>query len=78
MIVPGVLMIARLVVAAMCLLCFGAEASAADEAVEEAAIREVIARMEAAWNRGDFHGYMEGFASVLHDAGWRDRRAVWR
>ncbi len=27
----------------------------------DAAIRAVIARMEAAWNRGDFHGYMEGF-----------------
>ncbi len=24
-------------------------------------IRAVIARMEAAWNRGDFHGYMDGF-----------------
>ena len=28
---------------------------------ETAAIRAVIARMEAAWNRGDFRGYMEGF-----------------
>ncbi|HEV2746992.1 MAG TPA: nuclear transport factor 2 family protein [Allosphingosinicella sp.] len=28
---------------------------------EKAAIRQVIARMEAAWNRGDFRGYMEGF-----------------
>ena len=27
----------------------------------DAEIRAVIARMEAAWNRGDFHGYMEGF-----------------
>jgi uncharacterized protein (TIGR02246 family) len=27
----------------------------------DADIRAVIARMEAAWNRGDFHGYMEGF-----------------
>lgn len=25
------------------------------------AIRAVIAEMEAAWNRGDFAGYMEGF-----------------
>ncbi len=32
-----------------------------DPAAEEAAIRQVIARMEAAWNRGDFRGYMEGF-----------------
>lgn len=28
---------------------------------DEAEIRAVIARMEAAWNRGDFRGYMEGF-----------------
>jgi len=30
-------------------------------AVEEAAIRQVIADMEVAWNRGDFRGYMQGF-----------------
>ena len=28
---------------------------------EEVAIRAVIAGMEAAWNRGDFAGYMQGF-----------------
>lgn len=28
---------------------------------EEAAIRKVIADMQAAWNRGDFRGYMDGF-----------------
>lgn len=33
----------------------------ADEAAEKAAIRKVIADMEAAWNRGDFQGYMQGF-----------------
>lgn len=38
-------------------------AAAVDAATEEAAIREVIAKMEAAWNRGDFRGYMEGFAN---------------
>ena len=32
-----------------------------DPKAEEAAIRAVIAKMEAAWNRGDFRGYMEGF-----------------
>ena len=32
-----------------------------DPAAEEYAIRQVIAGMEAAWNRGDFRGYMEGF-----------------
>ena len=30
---------------------------------EKALIRGVIARMEAAWNRGDFRGYTEGFAN---------------
>jgi uncharacterized protein (TIGR02246 family) len=30
---------------------------------EKAAILALIGRMEAAWNRGDFHGYMEGFAN---------------
>ena len=28
---------------------------------ERAAILNVVARMEAAWNRGDFQGYMAGF-----------------
>ena len=32
-----------------------------DVAAEQAAIRDVIGRMEQAWNRGDFRGYMEGF-----------------
>lgn len=31
--------------------------------VEKSAIRDVIKTMEAAWNRGDFHGYMAGFAN---------------
>lgn len=30
---------------------------------DKAAILQVIARMEDAWNRGDFRGYMEGFAN---------------
>ena len=33
------------------------------EQAEKQAILDVIARMEAAWNRGDFRGYMEGFAN---------------
>jgi uncharacterized protein (TIGR02246 family) len=33
------------------------------EAAEKRAILQVIANMEAAWNRGDFRGYMEGFAN---------------
>lgn len=39
--------------------CTAAEPPA--PAAEEAAIRRVIADMEAAWNRGDFRGYMQGF-----------------
>lgn len=36
-------------------------ALAATAAEDEAAIRKVIADMQAAWNRGDFRGYMDGF-----------------
>jgi uncharacterized protein (TIGR02246 family) len=47
------------------LFAAGAAASAcatpADSANADSEIRTVIANMEAAWNRGDFHGYMEGF-----------------
>lgn len=32
-----------------------------DARAEKQEIRTLIARMEAAWNRGDFEGYMEGF-----------------
>jgi uncharacterized protein (TIGR02246 family) len=35
--------------------------SEAQAAAERDAIVQVIARMEAAWNRGDFRGYMAGF-----------------
>ena len=35
----------------------------ATEQAEKQAIIAVIARMEAAWNRGDFRGYMDGFAN---------------
>jgi uncharacterized protein (TIGR02246 family) len=34
-----------------------------NQGVEEQAIRALIGGMEAAWNRGDFRGYMEGFAN---------------
>jgi uncharacterized protein (TIGR02246 family) len=33
------------------------------DTIEKDAIRDVIAQMQAAWNRGDFHGYMAGFAN---------------
>jgi uncharacterized protein (TIGR02246 family) len=38
-------------------------AGAIDEAAEKQTILDLIQRMEAAWNRGDFRGYMEGFAN---------------
>jgi len=41
----------------------GPAAAAVDAEAEEQAIRDVIARMEASWNRGDFRGYMRGFAN---------------
>ena len=50
----------RLFAAAMAGLAFAAPVSASP-ASERAAILGTIARMEAAWNRGDFRGYMAGF-----------------
>jgi uncharacterized protein (TIGR02246 family) len=47
--------------ALLLLLAACARAPAYDAAAEESAIRQVIADMEAAWNRGDFPGYMAGF-----------------
>src|SRR5205085_4132019 len=46
---------------ALLLLAACARAPAYDAPAEERAIRQVIADMEAAWNRGDFRGYMQGF-----------------
>jgi uncharacterized protein (TIGR02246 family) len=40
-----------------------AAASAAPAPDEKAAILTVVTRMEQAWNRGDFRGYMDGFAN---------------
>lgn len=37
--------------------------TAIDQDTEKQAILAVIGRMEQAWNRGDFRGYMEGFAN---------------
>ena len=45
------------------LLAGCAQTPAYDAAAEERAIRRVIADMEQAWNRGDFHAYMAGFRS---------------
>src|SRR3954466_10809341 len=41
--------------------CCKAPAPAPDAEAEKAAIRHVVAGMEAAWNRGDFEGYMAAF-----------------
>jgi ketosteroid isomerase-like protein len=38
-----------------------AQPVSASPASERAAILDVVAHMEAAWNRGDFRGYMAGF-----------------
>jgi uncharacterized protein (TIGR02246 family) len=47
---------------ALCfLLLLAACSRAPDPAEDERAIRQVIANMEGAWNRGDFRGYMAGF-----------------
>jgi uncharacterized protein (TIGR02246 family) len=39
-----------------------ASPSTSAEQADKQAILDLIAKMEAAWNRGDFRGYMEGFA----------------
>jgi uncharacterized protein (TIGR02246 family) len=49
--------------AVLLLLVLPFPAAAADEDAEKEAILGLISRMEAAWNRGDFRGYMEGFAN---------------
>lgn len=57
-------MIARriLIGAGVAMLTLPQPASAQSEVSEdERLIRELIATMEAAWNRGDFEGYMAGF-----------------
>jgi len=54
----------RAVAVALALAASAGSASAAtisNEEAEKAAILKVIADMEAAWNRGDFEGYMAGF-----------------
>lgn len=53
----------KLLTALLALLLAGGTARAQpnEPGPDEAAILHVIADMEAAWNRGDFHGYMQGF-----------------
>jgi uncharacterized protein (TIGR02246 family) len=57
------MIVARIAAAAVLLFCAAVRAADVDKNAEEAAIRTVIANMEAAWNRGDFRGYMQGFAN---------------
>ena len=53
-----------LVLSASALLASNSPLSiAASAETEKQAILTLIARMEAAWNRGDFHGYMDRFAN---------------
>jgi uncharacterized protein (TIGR02246 family) len=51
----------RAALLALLLLASCNRAPAFDPAAEEGSIRHVVADMEAAWNRGDFRGYMAGF-----------------
>lgn len=48
-------------VALACALAAAAGAQAGDWPQQDRAIRDVVADMQAAWNRGDFRGYMAGF-----------------
>ena len=53
----------RTLLAALPLAALPAAAQATGKEAEKAAIVQLIRQMEAAWNRGDFRGYMEGFAN---------------
>ena len=50
-----------LLLALLLLAACARPAARPDHSGDEAAIRQVIADMEQAWNRGDFRGYMQGF-----------------
>ena len=50
-----------ILLALVAFIALAAPAKAASPKSERAAILATIARMEAAWNRGDFRGYMAGF-----------------
>jgi uncharacterized protein (TIGR02246 family) len=52
-----------LALSAACCPPAGQSLAGADAQAEKQAILAVINRMELAWNRGDFRGYMEGFAN---------------
>jgi uncharacterized protein (TIGR02246 family) len=64
---PCIRIAAAIIVLALTVACTPqvecSKVAAADRDVEKQAILAVISRMEQAWNRGDFHGYMQGFAN---------------
>jgi len=51
----------RMLLPLLALAALASPAVAASPKAERAAILATIARMEAAWNHGDFRGYMAGF-----------------
>lgn len=51
----------RMLLPLLALAALASPAAAASPKAERVAILATIARMEAAWNRGDFRGYMAGF-----------------
>lgn len=60
--IHAALAIVVLVLTAACSPCRQSN-GVVDPEAEKQAILAVINRMELAWNRGDFRGYMEGFAN---------------
>ena len=63
---PRVRVAAAILLLALTAACTSLErgtVAAVDRDAEKQAILAVITRMEQAWNRGDFRGYMEGFAN---------------
>src|ERR1044072_4973242 len=57
----GIRTVAAILVLSLLASCSSTRAS--DEEHDKQAILALIQRMEQAWNRGDFRGYMEGFAN---------------
>jgi ketosteroid isomerase-like protein len=51
----------KLLLSLLALVLLASPVAAATPTQDRAAILRVIGRMEAAWNRGDFAGYMAGF-----------------
>jgi uncharacterized protein (TIGR02246 family) len=58
---PAAVALARTLCALVAFFALSSVSPAASPDAEKAAILEVIQQMQAAWNRGDFRGYMQGF-----------------